>query len=77
MFATKDLDNKIFDYVDPWSETLAYIGWSIRASYHCTIMATLGQAAFDRDMIFKLTSVIDLRVINTANQLQVDFYNAR
>ena len=43
---TKDLDNKLFDHIDPWGETLASIAWVIRASYHRTIMATPGQAIF-------------------------------
>ena len=40
--ATKDLDNKVFDYIDPWGKTLAYIAWSIRESYHLTIQDKLG-----------------------------------
>ena len=34
MLVTKDLDNKLFDYIDPWGETLEYIAWEIRDSYH-------------------------------------------
>ena len=34
MLVTKDIDNKIFDYIYPWGETLASIAWVIRASYH-------------------------------------------
>ena len=59
MLVTKDLDNKVFNYIDPWGETLAYIAWAIRASYHHTIIATPGQAVFIRDMQFNLMSVID------------------
>ena len=51
---TKDLYNKFFDYIDLWGETLAYIAWAIRASYHCTILVTSDQALFDRDMLFKI-----------------------
>ena len=50
MLVTKDLDNKVFDYIYQWGETLAYIAWAIRASYHRTIMATTGQASFVRDI---------------------------
>ena len=60
---TKDIDNKVFDYVDPWGETLASIAWVIRAYYQRTIMATLGQSIFGRDMIFNLASVVDWKVI--------------
>ena len=59
MLVTKDLDNKVFDYTDPWGETLAYIAWSIRAYYHHTIMATPGQSVFGIDMLFNLASVFE------------------
>ena len=59
IIVTKDIDNKLFDYIDPWGETLGYIAWTIRAYYHHTIGATSGQAVFCRDMIFNLTSVVD------------------
>ena len=59
MIVTKDLYNKVFDHIDPWGETLAYISWAIRASYHHTIMDTPCQDVFGRDMIFNLASVVD------------------
>ena len=40
IIVTKDLANKVFDYVYPWGETLSYIEWVIRASYHLTVQAT-------------------------------------
>ena len=54
MLVTKDLDNKVFDYIDPWGETPSSIAWDIRASYHRTIKATPGQYVFGIDMLFKL-----------------------
>ena len=59
MLFTKEIDNKVFEYIDPLGENLEYIGWAIREYYHCTIMATPGQAVFVRDIIFKLASVVD------------------
>ena len=59
MLVTKYLDNKVFDYIDPWGETLASIAWAIRYSYHLTIIATPGQAVFGRDMLFNLASVVE------------------
>ena len=53
MLGTKDLDNRVFEHIYPWGETLAYIEWMIRASYHHTIMAMPGQVVFGRDMLFK------------------------
>ena len=66
ILVTKDLDNKVFDHIDPSDETLTYIAWTIRASYHRNIMATPGQDIFGRDMIFNLTSVVDWRVVTAA-----------
>ena len=54
MLVTKDIDNKVFIYIGPWGENLASIAWAIRAYYHRTIMATQGQAVFDRYMLFNL-----------------------
>ena len=73
---TKDIDNKIFNHIDPWGETLASIAWVIRYSYNRTIIATPGQYVFGKDMIFNLTSVTDWRVITARKQGQVDIDNA-
>ena len=54
MLATKDIYNKVFNYIDPWGENLASISWSIRVYYHHTIMDTPVQDVFVRDMIFNL-----------------------
>ena len=48
MLITKDLDNKVFDHIYPWGETLAYISWAIKAYYHRTIMSTSGQDVLGR-----------------------------
>ena len=77
MIVTKNLDNKVFDYIDSWGETLAYIALVIRASYHFTIMVTPGQAVFGRDILFNLASFIDWRVATAVKQRQVDIYNVR
>ena len=77
ILVTKDFDNKVFDYIYPWGETLSSIAWSIRDSYHCTIMATLGQAVFGRYVLFNLTSVVDWRVVTSARKIQVDIHNVR
>ena len=77
MLVTKDIDNKVFDYIYPWSETLAYTAWEIRHSYHRTIMVTPCQAVFDRDMLFNLASVVPSRVATAAKQRKVDIINVR
>ena len=77
MLVTKDLANKIFDYIYPWGETLASIAWDIRASYHHTIQATPGQYVFGRDMILNIASAVDWRVITAGKQQQVDIDNVQ
>ena len=31
MVVAKDIDNKAFDYIYPWDETLASVAWEIRS----------------------------------------------
>ena len=75
MLAIKDLDNKVFDYIYPWGESITYIEWAIRASYQYTIHIIPVQAVFGRDMIPNLTSVVYWRVINYMKQWQVGIDN--
>ena len=75
MLVTKRFDKKVFDHIDPWGETLSYIVWAIRASWHLNIMATPGQAIFGIYMLLKLASVVDWRVVTAAKQHQVDIDN--
>ena len=58
MLVTKYFDNKLFNYIESWGETLAYIAWEIRSSYHRTITAMPGKSVFGRDMLFNLASVV-------------------
>ena len=75
MLVTKYLYNKVFNHIDPWVETLTSITWEIRASYQLTIMATLGQAVFGKDVIFNFASVVYWRVVTPEKQRQVDIDN--
>ena len=77
MLVTKDLDNKVFDYIYPWGDTLASIAWEIRASYHHTIMAMPVQAVFGIDILFNLASVVDWRFAIAAKQRQLYIDNVR
>ena len=74
---TKNIDNKVFDHIYPWGKTIEFIAWIIGDSYHLTIMATPGQDVFGRDMLFKLASVFDWRVVTAEKQRQVDIDNGR
>ena len=77
MLVTKNLDNKLFDYIDSLGETLAYIVWEIMASYYRTIKALLGQSVFGKEMISNLASFLCWKVITDGKQRQVDIDNAR
>ena len=59
MLVTKDPDNKVFDYMYPWDETLSYIVLVITYSYHRIIMSMPVQPVFSRDMLFNLASVVN------------------
>ena len=77
MLVTKDLDKKFFNHIYSWGETLASIAWVIRNYYYRNIMATTGQAVFDREMLFFITSVIYWQAVTTAKHCQVGIVNVR
>ena len=63
MIGTKYIDEKVFDYIYPWIETLTSIAWSIRTSYHRTIGTTTAQCFPGRVVIFNPVPVFDWRVV--------------
>ena len=75
MLVTKYLDNKVFDHIYIWGETLAYIAWAIIASYCITIISTPGQAVFDEDVKFNITSVVDWQVVTATKHRKYDIDN--
>ena len=77
MIVTKDLANKVLQYIYPLGETLSYIAWAIRPSYHRTIQATPGQVVFGRYMVFNLASVIYWWVITAGKHQQVEIENVQ
>ena len=77
IIVTKDLHKNVFNHIDPWGETLAYIAWEMRTFYNHTIMAAREQAVFGRGMLFKLTSITDWLVVTTVEQSQVYIDNVR
>ena len=42
---------------------LASVVWAARASYHNTLCFTSGKAVFGRNMLFKITAIVDFHVI--------------
>ena len=77
MLVTKDLANKVFNYIYPWGETLESIAWAIRACYIRTVQATTCQAVFIKDLIFNFTSFVDWRVITAGKQQKSEMDNYR
>ena len=75
VLVTNDIDNKVFVYIYTWGETLAYIAWDIRASYHFNIGATSSQDLFGKDNIFNLVQVVYWRVITAKKKQQVEIDN--
>ena len=68
MISSKDLDRKVYDYIYPWVETIASVMWGIIKSYHHNLGFMPGQAVFGRDMLFKLKSIVDWRVVTARKQ---------
>jgi hypothetical protein len=77
MIKTQQLEDQVFDYVDPFGELLASIAWAIRSSYHRTLEATPTQLVFGHDMIFNIKTVVNWDLIRKRKQSHVDFDNAR
>ena len=72
----KNLNKKQFDYINQWSETLAYISFPIRASYQHTLKATPGQTVLGRYLLFNTTRIIYWKVIIKRKHRNVDIDNA-
>ena len=70
MLVTKDLNNKVFDYIEPWGKILESITWVIRGYYNCTINTTPLQAVFGWDTKLNFAPIVDWRVITARNQQQ-------
>ena len=56
MLLTKNLQEELLDYIDPFGPTLSSIAWAIRSSYNNNTDATPAQLVFGRDMMFNLTT---------------------
>ena len=77
MLNTQGLNEKVFNFIDPWGEILSSIAWAIRASHHSTLDATPVQLVFGRDMLFNLKSLINWKELTLKKQLQVNKSNNR
>ena len=62
---SKYLDDTVFNYIDPWCETLSSIAWSIISPCRHNLNSTPHQAVFGRYRIIFLMQIVDRWVINT------------
>lgn len=77
MLLTKNLQNQVFDFIDPFGEILASVAWAVRASYNSSTDATPAQLVFGRDMMFNLKTLINWKTLSLRKQIQVDKSNLR
>ena len=60
---------------DPWSGILAATMFSVRATYHTTIQASLMQLVFGQDAILNIKHVADWEHIRKHKQLRINHNN--
>ena len=77
MFLTKNFEEQIFDYIDPFGSILASVAWAIRASYNSATQATPSQMFFGRDMMFNISSLVNWKDLSICKQQLVDKANLR
>ena len=77
MLVTKDINNKVFDYIYPGGDPQPYISREKRNSYLRSLNSTVVQSVFHIYMIFNFLSVIDWKVISAKNnkQVKIDDYH--
>ena len=71
----KDLDRKVYDYIDPWGVILASVEWYIRAYYHRTVGFTPSQVVFGIYMLYNLMSIVDWSVVTASKQWRFEIDN--
>ena len=68
MLRVYDLRNHEFDTIDSCGPILKNIAYAIRSTYHTTIVASLGQLVFGRDMLFNMPFTADWTKIEKNKQ---------
>ena len=63
MLRTKNLQQYDLDALDPWSDILAPVAWTIRSTHHSTLNASLAQLVFNRDMLLNIKFIADWETI--------------
>ena len=64
MLMTKNLQEEVLDYLDPFGPTLSSIAWAICSSYNNTTDATPAQLVFGRDMMFNLKTLVNWKELS-------------
>ena len=77
MLLTKNLKEKIFDYIDPFGSILASVAWAVRASYNSSTDSTPAQLVFGRDMMFNIQTLVNWKEMSLRKQKLVDKANLR
>ena len=77
MFVTKYIDRIVYNYIGPWGGNLASFTWAIRSSYYHTLGFTPGQSVCGRNMLFKLMSSVDWRIIIARRLWKEVVYNVQ
>jgi hypothetical protein len=72
MILMKELNNCMFNYINPWDEILSSIAWAECASYHSMLLgATLAQlVVFGREMISNSKTIYDWTTVTAHKQKQ-------
>ena len=75
MLLTKNLQEDVLDYIDPFGSILSSVAWAVRSSYNNNINATPAQAVFGRDMMFNLATLVNWKEISLKKQKLIDKAN--
>ena len=75
MLLTKNLQEEVLDYIDPFGLTLSSIACAISSSYNNTTDATPAQLDFGRDMMFNLTTLVNWKELSLRKQRLIDKAN--
>lgn len=62
---------------NPFEGVISAICWAVRSTYHTTLMATPGQLAFGRDMIFNIRHQADWQLIHERKRARIEENNER
>jgi hypothetical protein len=68
MLHSHKLEDRNFDYQDPWSQILANCAWAICSTVHSVLNATPAQIVFGRDMLFDLSFTTEYKEIKKRKQ---------